>query len=217
MTLAADSGDSSQRRSPLARLPRDERRAQLLDAALEVFVANGYHGAAMDDIAVAAKVSKPVLYQHFPSKRELYLALLDHHLADLTETLLDALNSTDDNKLRVHATMKAYFTFVSNEDQAHRLVFESDLVNDPDVANRLEKFNSDYANAIANVIAEDTKLAPLEATLLGRGLAGMAQVSARYWLEANGDLDLEVASELVYRLAWRGISRFPKEASAPSA
>jgi hypothetical protein len=51
----------------------------------------------------------------------------------------------------------------------------------------------------------------MEAALLGRALAGMAQVSARYWLETDGDLDLEVASELIYRLAWRGISRFPKE------
>jgi AcrR family transcriptional regulator len=217
MTLETRSGEYPQRRTPLARLPRDERRAQLLASALEVFVANGYHGAAMDEIAEAAKVSKPVLYQHFPSKRELYLALLDSHLASLTQMLLVALNSTSDNKLRVQATMKAYFQFVANDDQAHRLVFESDLVNDPEVAARLEKFNAGYANAIGEVIAEDTKLAPLEATLLGRALAGMAQVSARYWLEANGDLDLEVASDLVYRLAWRGISRFPKESATPGA
>ncbi|GAA5229823.1 TetR/AcrR family transcriptional regulator [Arthrobacter cryoconiti] len=217
MTLEAHPGANTPRRAPLVRLPRDERRAQLLEAALEVFVSNGYHGAAMDEIAESAKVSKPVLYQHFPSKRELYLALLDSQLASLTAMLLTALNSTTDNKLRVQATMKAYFHFVSKDDQAHRLVFESDLVNDPDVAARLEKFNSEYADAIAGVIAEDTKLAHLEATLLGRALAGMAQVSARYWLEANGNLDIDVASELVYRLAWRGISRFPKEPLAPSA
>lgn len=194
-----------------ARLPRDERRAQLLAAAQEVFVANGYHGAAMDEIADTARVSKPVLYQHFPSKRELYLALLDSHLAELTELLLNALRSTTDNKLRVQATMKAYFEFIAKDDQAHRLVFESDLVNDPDVAGRLETFNATYADAIAGVIAVDTKLPHIEATLLGRALAGMAQVSARYWLETGGDLDLDVASELIYRLAWRGISRFPKE------
>src|ERR1700712_3403990 len=114
------------------RLPKGERRAQLLAAAQEVFVANGYHGAAMDEIAEVAKVSKPVLYQHFPSKRELYLALLDSHLAELTELLLDALGSTTDNKLRVQATMKAYFEFIAKGDQSHRLVFESDLINDQD-------------------------------------------------------------------------------------
>ena len=62
------------------RMPREARRRQLLQAAHEVFVGNGYHGASMDDIADVAKVSKPVLYQHFPGKRELYLALLDSHL-----------------------------------------------------------------------------------------------------------------------------------------
>ena len=194
-----------------ARLPRDERRAQLLAAAQEVFVANGYHGAAMDEIAETAHVSKPVLYQHFPSKRELYLALLDSHLGTLTDLMMGALDSTTDNKERVQAVMRAYYRFIDSDDQAHRLVFESDLVNDPDVSARLETFNKAFADAIARVIAEDTKLPLLEAQLLGRGLAGMAQVSARYWLETDGNLDLDVASDLIYRLAWRGISRFPKE------
>jgi AcrR family transcriptional regulator len=194
-----------------ARLPRNERRAQLLAAAHEVFVANGYHGAAMDEIAETAHVSKPVLYQHFPSKRELYLALLDSHLSTLIALLLGALNSTTDNDERVQAVMRAYFRFIANDDQAHRLVFESDLINDPDVSARLESFNKTFADAVAQVIAEDTKLPELEARLLGRGLAGLAQVSARYWLETGGDLDLDVASDLIYRLAWRGISRFPKE------
>ena len=194
-----------------ARLPRDERRAQLLAAAQEVFVANGYHGAAMDEIAEAAHVSKPVLYQHFPSKRELYLALLDSQLSKLIDLLLGALNSTSDNDERVQAVMRAYFRFIASDDQAHRLVFESDLVNDADVSARLEAFNKTFADAVARVIAEDTKLPELESQLLGRGLAGMAQVSARYWLETDGNLDLDVASDLIYRLAWRGISRFPKE------
>ena len=194
-----------------ARLPRDERRAQLLAAAHEVFVANGYHGAAMDEIAETAHVSKPVLYQHFPSKRDLYLALLDSHLSTLIELLLGALDSTTDNDERVQAVMRAYFEFIAKDDQAHRLVFESDLINDVDVSARLETFNKTFADAVARVIAEDTKLPELEAQLLGRGLAGLAQVSARYWLETDGNLDLNVASDLIYRLAWRGISRFPKE------
>ncbi len=211
MSVDSTSNERPAPRTQPARLPRDERRAQLLTSALEVFVNHGYHGAAMDEIAETAKVSKPVLYQHFPSKRDLYLALLDAHLESFTKMLVTALGSTTDNKLRVQATIKAYFTFMDNDDQAHRLVFESDLVNDPDVAARLENFNSSYADAIGEVIAEDTKLPPVEAILLGRALAGMAQVSARYWLEAGGDLDIDAASDLVYRLAWRGISRFPKE------
>jgi AcrR family transcriptional regulator len=207
----AQSGAARNSGQRSARLPRDERRAQLLAAAHEVFVANGYHGAAMDEIADTAHVSKPVLYQHFPSKRELYLALLDSHLTKLAGLLFGALDSTTDNDERVQAVMRAYFRFIASDDQAHRLVFESDLINDEDVSARLETFNKSFADAVARVIAEDTKLPELEAQLLGRALAGMAQVSARYWLETDGNLDLDVASDLIYRLAWRGISRFPKE------
>ena len=75
------------------RLPRSARRKQLLAAAQQIFVAHGYHNAAMDDIAERAGVSKPVLYQHFPGKLELYLALLDKH----TTELVDGLNHVGGN------------------------------------------------------------------------------------------------------------------------
>jgi AcrR family transcriptional regulator len=192
-------------------MPREERRRQLLLAAHQVFVANGFHGAAMDEIAEVAMVSKPVLYQHFPGKRELYLALLDSHVETLTARLLAAIASTTDNKERVRATIRAFFGFIANDSQAHRLVFESDLMHDPDVSERLEEFNARFASAIAGVIVEDTGLPLPQAVLLGRALSGMAQVSARYWLELEGEVDLDEASELVSRLAWRGIGRFPKE------
>ncbi|GAA3671192.1 TetR/AcrR family transcriptional regulator [Arthrobacter ginkgonis] len=200
-----------QRAARTPRMPREERRQQLLRAAQQVFVAHGYHGAAMDEIAEVAEVSKPVLYQHFPGKRELYLALLDSHLEALTELLAQAIAGTQDNRQRVDDTIRAYYRFVSQDSQGHRMIFESDLMNDPDVSARLETFNARFASAIADVIVAETSVPHAQATLLGRALAGMAQVSARYWLELGDDVPLEEASELVARLAWRGIGRFPKE------
>src|SRR5919106_5606800 len=94
-----------------SRLPRGARRAQLLQAAQEVFVAQGFHAAAMDEIADRAGVSKPVLYQHFPGKRELYLALLEEHVSELTERVKEAMGDTDDNQARVNAAVGAYFDF----------------------------------------------------------------------------------------------------------
>ncbi len=91
------------------RMPRRERRAQLLDSALEVFVAQGYHAAAMDDIADRAGVSKPVLYQHFPGKLDLYLALLDASCDTIIDNCREALASTHDNKQRVAATIDAFY------------------------------------------------------------------------------------------------------------
>src|SRR3712207_2011114 len=96
-----------------ARMPKDQRRAQLLDAANAVFTSRGYHAAAMDDIAEAAGVSKPVLYQHFGSKLDLYLALLDRSCERLVEVVADALATTSDNAERVTAAVGAFYDFVS--------------------------------------------------------------------------------------------------------
>src|ERR1043165_3382994 len=85
------------------RLPRTERRAQLLAAAPRGFAANGYHAAAMDEIAEEAGVSKPVLYQHFPGKLDLYIALLESHVDELVKRVQNALDSTTENKIgRAH-------------------------------------------------------------------------------------------------------------------
>src|SRR5437764_9220567 len=113
---------SPQARPVGARLPKPARRRQLLGAAQEVFVAQGYHAAAMDEIAERAGVSKPVLYQHFPGKLELYLALLDESAEGLVQRVRDALASTDDNKLRVQGTIEAFYDFVAGEGEAYRLV-----------------------------------------------------------------------------------------------
>jgi len=137
------------------RLPKPARRRQLLAAAQEVFVAQGYHAAAMDEIAERAGVSKPVLYQHFPGKLELYLALLDESVAALTATVRAALESTTDNQQRVMATFTAFFDFVGSTGQAFRLVFESDLRNEPAVRARLDESSRDCAEMISEIISED--------------------------------------------------------------
>lgn len=191
------------------RLPRRARRNQLLGAAQEVFVAHGYHAAAMDDIADRAGVSKPVLYQHFPGKLELYLALLDQHCEALLEAVRTALASTTDNKQRVGATMDAYFAYVEDEGGAFRLVFESDLTNEPAVRDRVDKVSLDCAKAVSEVISEDTKLPPEQSMLLAVGLCGMAQITARYWLGAGEQIPRDAAAKLISSLSWRGIAGFP--------
>ncbi|MEU6107788.1 TetR/AcrR family transcriptional regulator [Streptomyces albidoflavus] len=192
------------------RLPRRARRNQLLGAAQEVFVAQGYHAAAMDDIAERAGVSKPVLYQHFPGKLDLYLALLDQHCEALLQAVQTALSSTSDNKLRVAATMDAYFAYVEDEGGAFRLVFESDLTNEASVRERVDKVTLQCAEAISAVIAEDTGLPKEESMLLAVGLGGFSQVVARYWLSSASPVPRDKAVQLLSSLAWRGIAGFPK-------
>ena len=98
---ASGRGNNGNKRG--ARMPRDERRAQLLEAASEVFVTRGYHSAGMDEIAECAGVSKPVLSQHFPGKLELYCAVLQNYVDVLINGVRQALRSTTDNRQRVRA------------------------------------------------------------------------------------------------------------------
>jgi AcrR family transcriptional regulator len=204
------STETSETRQRGTRLPRPERRRQLLDAAREVFVSQGYHAAAMDEIAERAGVSKPVLYQHFPGKLELYLALLDQSVDELVATVRDALISTTDNRQRVAAAMGAYFEYVEQEHQAFRLVFESDLGNEAAVRDRLERGQRECAEMISQMVSQDAGLNDEEARLLSVGLVGLAQVTARYWLSTQDHVPREIAEQLVARLAWRGISGWPR-------
>lgn len=200
-------GDSNARGG---RLPRSARRAQLMEAAQSVFVEAGYHGAAMDEIAERANVSKPVLYQHFPGKLDLYLALLEHHTREVPELVNAALTSTEDNSDRVAAAISAFFQFVERKDAAFRMVFESDLINEPAVAARVERMGTASATAVSEVIREDTGLPQEQALMLGVALVGMAQVVARFWVSQEPRMSREEAERLVTVLGWRGIAGFPK-------
>jgi AcrR family transcriptional regulator len=201
--------DVEQARPRGGRLPRPERRAQLLSSALEVFVAHGYHAAAMDDIAERAGVSKPVLYQHFPGKLDLYLALLETSCDGIISNCGAALESTHDNKQRVAAAINAFYDYVAADTGAFRLVFESDLTNEPAVRGQVERVTHECASLIAEVIHDDTGLPGPASRLLAVSLVGMAQVSARFWLSDTAGLDRAHATELVSGLAWRGIGGYP--------
>lgn len=198
------------------RMPRAKRRAQLLGAALTVFADQGYHGAAMEDIAEEAGVSKPVLYQHFPGKLELYLALLDEQCDRLEDLVLEALDTAADHKERVYATINAFFLFVGGEGEeggAFRLVFESDLTNDPAVRHRIDGLEAQVGEAISARIAQDTGLPENLAGILGVAITGMAQVTARAWLAHAADVPRDVAALAAGHLAWRGIGSYPVNAT----
>jgi len=204
--------DATIRATP--RLSRSARRTQLLAAAKIVFVTQGYHAAAMDDIAVRAGVSKPVLYQHFPSKLELYLDLLGESAAEMVRLVRDALTVSSDNHERVDNAVAAYFTFVADNDQAYRLIFESDLRGQAQVERIVERATDDCISAITDTITTDTGADVERARLLASGLVGLSQVSARYWMQQSPHVSRTDAIELLSTLMWRGISRFPRQDQA---
>nr|WP_281496768.1 TetR/AcrR family transcriptional regulator [Ornithinimicrobium sp. F0845] len=195
--------------APSARLPRAARREQLLTTAQEAFVESGYHATSMDEIAERAGVSKPVLYQHFDGKLELYLGLLETQSDLLINRLEAALASSDDNAERIAATVRAYFQFADAPDGAHRLLFETDLSSEPAVRDLLERPFRQCADAVAELIAQDTGMPFGSAQLLGVSLVGMAQACAQRWVSEGRQTPLEEAITLVSTVAWRGLGRFP--------
>ena len=196
--------------SVVTKISRDERRALILESARNSFVTRGYHATSMEDIAESAGISKPVVYQHFDSKLDLYLAVLDTTIDELLTATDIALRSTSDNKLRVQQTMRAYFAFVDSTDGIYRLLFESDVIGNEDVRTRVDRAHAEVARRIAAVIAEDTDLGESETLLLGSALQGLAQVAATRWIRGHaGDMDRDEAADLVAALAWRGIRGFP--------
>src|SRR6476620_42514 len=145
-----------------------------------------------------------------PCSTSIYLALLDESVDTLVETVGGALRSNADPKQRVAATFGAYFEYVGGKGQAYRLVFESDRSNEPAVRERLEEVQRQCAKMVSRAVREDAGLSADEAHLLSVGLVGMAQVTARYWLSTRDHIPREAAEQLVARLAWRGISGWPR-------
>ncbi len=197
------------KRARTGRMPRGERRDQLLATASEVFVDRGYHAAGMDEIADRAGVSKPVLYQHFSSKLDLYLAVLALHVEILLTGVRQALRTTTDNRRRLHAAVQAFFDFIEDDSQGYRLIFENDNVTEPQVAAQVKVATDACTDAVFDLISRDSGLEAHRARMIAVGLVGISVDCARYWLDADRPISKEAAVEGTVQFAWGGLSHVP--------
>ncbi len=200
---------AARKRARSGRLPRGERRDQLLLIASEVFVDRGFHAAGMDEIAVRAGVSKPVLYQHFSSKLDLYLAVLQQHVDILVAGVRQALRTTTDNRQRLRAAVQAFFDFIEHDSQGYRLIFENDYVSEPQVAAQVKVATEACTDAVFDLISRDSGLDPHRARMIAVGLVGISVDCARYWLDADRPISKEDAVEGTVLFAWGGLSHVP--------
>jgi AcrR family transcriptional regulator len=192
------------------RLSAEARRAQLLTVARDIFAGDGYHGAAMEQIAVAAGVTKPVLYQHFESKKELYLALLEEDMARLLSGIEGAIADAKTNHERIKRGIAAYLDFIDANEGAFRLLNRETMGADNDFREVVERFRDAVAERIGRIIAEETSYSVQESELLARGIVGMGEYGALWWLERRGVDKGEVVRDLA-ELAWRGLSGIPRK------
>lgn len=204
-------------------MPRVERQAQLLAIAQDLFAAQGFHHISMDDIAERAQVSKPILYRHFPSKLDLYLAVIDDRGQALVDAVSEALapvrepsadpEAVVDGYDVVHAVVRAYVEFAEGSGVAASLLFESDVTRDVTVRNRVETPNRRNAELFAQVLSEITDLTPSQALTVARTSTAMARVAASHALPRDPLVDhvddsepsTEETADLIAQFAWRGI------------
>jgi AcrR family transcriptional regulator len=188
------------------RLPADQRRQQLLDVAREVFSERGFHAASMDEIAEAAGVTKPVLYQHFPSKRSLYIELLEDTGEQLLHALTVATSGVETGRERVESGFLAYFRFVSERRAGFRLLFSASIGTDPEFARVVDRVVRHAAEIISQLI--EIPASEAHRRVLANALVGMAESVGRHTSDAPDRDDAADAEDLarwISELAWFGL------------
>lgn len=185
------------------RLPAAERRQQLVETALDLFANRGLHGVSMDDIAEAAGVTKPVLYQHFASKRALFMELLDEVGHAMLDAIAAATNAATTPREQVEAGLGAYFRFVADHHNSFVLLFGDGSRRDEEFATAVDSVESVMAEFIAPLI--DVALDAEHRLLLAHAVIGLAEGASRRWVATGAKETPEEAARRVAALAWAGL------------
>ncbi|HZA60232.1 MAG TPA: TetR/AcrR family transcriptional regulator [Actinomycetota bacterium] len=189
------------------RMRGPERRAQLLTVARSVFARDGYHGVTMDDVAAEAGITKPILYDHFPSKRELYLALLEADLSELRERVHSALQDSTGNRERIRGSIGAYVSFVDEHAEGFQLLMQEAIGAEREFRDMIATFRDGVMSEVADVIARESKgrVPRDEAEIVAQALIGMTETVAQQGI-GRSKAERDQTIETLVRLAWRGIT-----------
>ncbi|HBX78514.1 MAG TPA: hypothetical protein DEG43_12790 [Acidimicrobiaceae bacterium] len=191
-------------RFPSMRLPAPERRKQLLEKALEVFAQDGYHATSMNDIADAAGVTKPVLYQHFDSKRHLYLELLADIGAELREMIAKTTANAPGPRQQIELGFDAYFRFVAQSHDSFTVLFGDNTRRDAEFAVAARAVEASIAEIVADLI-DIPSMSRERRLMLGAGIIGLAEGACHYWIDNALEVDPAQLAREVSRLAWVGL------------
>lgn len=191
------------------RLTAVERRQQLMEVALKLFSERGFRSTTMDDIADAAGVTKPLLYQHFNSKRDLYLELVDSFAQTVLDAIGKATAAAHGPRQQVEDGFAAYFHLLRERTAAFRLLFASDVQNDRELSRARRRVENSLAEDIDGLI--DAGLDPDHRRLLGYAVVGIVDGASRHFVRSRSHEDAiepEEVDRLAQRLAdlaWAGL------------
>jgi len=194
------------RRDTRSRMTGAERREQLLDIGRSLFAEKGFDATSVEEIALRARVSKPVVYEHFGGKEGLYAVVVDREMRTLLDAITGALTSGGHPRELLERAAFALLDYVETSTDGFRI-----LVRDSPVAQATGTFASlisDAASQVEHIMANqftergfDAKFAPMYAQML----VGMVALTGQWWLDARSPDKAEVAAHLV-NLAWNGLS-----------
>lgn len=171
-----------------------------------VFADRGYSGASMNDVAEAAGVTKPVLYQHFASKKALYGELVEDLGGHLEQAIVAAVDEADGPRQQVEAGFRAYFQWATSQGNAFQVLFAGHNRHDPDLAAAIAHVESMMAERVASLIVVDG-LSDDARHVLAYGVIGLAESTSRQWLGLGlgPGLDADAFADMVAQLAWSGL------------
>ncbi|GAA1488460.1 TetR/AcrR family transcriptional regulator [Brachybacterium sacelli] len=192
--------------SPTPRMPRAQRRSQLLELATRVFTEKGFQGTSMDDIASAAGVTKPVLYQHFSSKETLYVEVIDIIAERMLGEVREIGSFEGDTPQRVRHGLERFYQLVSLEN-ALRLFTGHESVSEA-VQKRVDAVLDKMAIELSGVLAASRQMSSDQARIIGRGLIADTQTTARLLHEAGGDAEREEVLEVMTTFMVHGLTGF---------
>ncbi|KRA37471.1 MULTISPECIES: TetR/AcrR family transcriptional regulator [unclassified Nocardioides] len=193
------------------RLSAPARRERVEAAAVEVFAERGYDATTLGDIARAAGVSRTVLYDHFRSKRDLYLHVLGTQNGAMLAEVGAGITGAGPGQDRLRSTIAAYLSFAHQRPAARRLLVDPIPPGDPDLEQVLGAIRASRAQAVAAMLAPDLARSGVQAgstdaavvvELLITGIDG----AARWWREHPGT-SLEEVTDIAARLLWNGLPR----------
>lgn len=191
---------------PTARMPRAQRRSQLLELATRVFTEKGFQSTSMDDIAAAAGVTKPVLYQHFDSKETLYLEVLDIIAEAMIAEVRSLHTHGGDTADRVRDGMRRFYEIVTL-DNSLRLFTGQEPISDA-VQQRVVSVLDRLAVELSDVLSGARRLAPEQARVLGRSLIAVTHSTAQLLHGAADDAERERILEVVTTAVVHGLTGF---------
>jgi AcrR family transcriptional regulator len=193
------------------RLSAADRRAAILESALEVFSRRGFAEASLDDVATEGGISKALIYEHFESKRELQVVLLDTYLHKLIEAVVSAVSTEAGDEERLRAGIDAFLVFASERPEVLRLLTRN--VSDPVAGETIDRLREEAATTIASIMAQD---APdpepgdldIETTvaILAHLMTGGIQFLAAWWIE-HPEVPRESVVEVAMGVNWIGLER----------